>query len=69
MVIRQDGSRMSQRKRKQRGRNNVEQLWKDIAIFEDKEVKAWKGAESNRQEARTCARMEAYVKLMEKELE
>jgi len=47
----------------------MEQLWEDIAIFEQGEVKAWRKSEPNRQEARACARMEAYVKLMEREIE
>ena len=41
-------------------------LWENIAKFEAGEVKGWKHAEPNQQEARACARMEAYVKLFER---
>lgn len=47
----------------------IEELWNDIAIFEEQEVQAWKDTEPTRQEARACARMQAYVELMEKELD
>ena len=40
--------------------------WIQIGLFEKKEVKAWKNIEPNRQEARACARMTAYVELAEK---
>ena len=48
---------------------NMEQLWNDIAIFEEGEVEAWKDTDPILQEARACARMEAYVNLMYKEID
>jgi len=39
------------------------ELWDDISVFEEKEVKSWKNVEPLRQDARAAARMEAYVKL------
>ena len=63
-------------RKQKRGKNelqqklsNIEKLWDNIAVFEDKEVKGWKDVEPLRQEARACARMQAYVELMEKELD
>ncbi len=63
-------------RKQKRGKNELQQklskienLWNDIAIFEDKEVKAWKDVEPLRQESRACARMQAYVELMERELD
>ncbi len=47
----------------------IEELWENIAMFEEKEVQAWKNTDPARQEARACARMQAYVALMEKELD
>jgi hypothetical protein len=44
----------------------VDQLWNyDIAHFEEHEVKSWNSQNPLLTEARSCARMEAYVKLME----
>lgn len=39
------------------------QLWEYIAVFEECEVIDWQNSNSIQQEARACARMEAYVKL------
>jgi phage-related protein len=38
------------------------QSWEEIGNFEAKEIKAWHGTNPLLEEARTCARMEAYVR-------
>lgn len=48
---------------------NMEELWNEIAKFEEGEVQAWKDTDILRQEARAAARMEAYVTLMYKEID
>lgn len=45
---------------------NVTECWNNIGKFEAREVKTWKNASPLQKEARACARMEAYVKLMER---
>ncbi len=47
---------------------NVAECWGNIAKFESKEVKAWRNANPLQKEARASARMEAYVKLMDREM-
>lgn len=38
------------------------QSWEEIGHFEDREIKAWSSKDPLLEEARTCARMEAYVR-------
>lgn len=45
---------------------DVGKIWDEIAEFEEREVRAWKSKSAVNTEARACARMEAYVKLIDK---
>ena len=47
----------------------IGELWRIIGIFEKNEVKAWKSKNPVNTEARLSARMEAYVKLVERYLD
>lgn len=48
---------------------NVTECWNNIAVFEEREAKAWENAKPLQQEARASARMQAYVELMERRFE
>ena len=45
---------------------DVGKIWDEIAVFEENEVRAWTSKNPILTEARACARMEAYVKLIDK---
>lgn len=45
---------------------DINKLWREIGIFEEHERKAWKSKNPILTEARECARMQAYVELVER---
>lgn len=45
---------------------SVGDIWDEIAVFEEHEIQSWQSKNPILTEARTCARMEAYVKLIDK---
>lgn len=49
-------------------KKRIEQLWKNIAKFEEGEVKTSIGAKELQKDARAAERMKAYVKLFETEV-
>ena len=49
-------------------KKRIEKLWENISNFEDGEVKTSVNAKPLQKEARAAARMEAYVKLFETEV-
>ena len=44
----------------------VREAWRYIDIFEENEIKAWKSTNPLLTEARTAARMQAYIELIDK---
>ena len=50
-------------------RIDVNKLWSDIGEFEENEVRVWKSNNALLTEARSSARMQAYVELVDRTLD